>query len=130
MGSKLYVLGGRSFGHWNVVGTVFSYDIAAKVWASGLAPMPTARGGCASAAVGKRIFTFGGEGDPNLISGVWPQTEAYDVSTNTWEKYTDMDVPRHGSAAVTFGNRMYIPGGGLKIGGDPSNVTSYFSVTW
>jgi N-acetylneuraminic acid mutarotase len=127
VGNNLYVLGGRAFGHWNVVDTVFSYNIETNHWETGLAPMPTGRGGCASATVGNMIFTFGGEGDPNTVSEVWPQDQAYDVNTNTWKNYTDMDVPRHGTAAVTVGSNIYIPGGGLTIGGDPSNITSYFS---
>ncbi|KAF1988983.1 galactose oxidase [Aulographum hederae CBS 113979] len=125
----LYVLGGRSFGNLNVVDTVFGYDIKKRIWKRDLAKMPTGRGGCGSATFGDVIFTFGGEGDPETASGVWPQTEGYDVVRNRWMKFKDMDVPRHGTGAVAVGKRIYISGGGLTIGGDPSNYSSYFSVS-
>jgi N-acetylneuraminic acid mutarotase len=127
--NKLYVLGGRAYGHNNTKNNVFSYDIKRKVWKTGLAPMPIARGGCASGVIGTKIFTIGGEGDQDTASGVFPQNQAYDTVTDSWSDYADMDVPRHGTAGVAVGNRVYVPGGGLHEGGLPTNYSSYFQLS-
>jgi N-acetylneuraminic acid mutarotase len=122
----LYILGGRLNGHLNVVDTVFSYDIAKNSWSADFAPMPTGRGGCASATIGCMIFTAGGEGDPATSTQVWPQMQAYDAVRNTWTDYTDMATPVHGAAAVAYDGAVVIPGGGLEIGGDPTQLVQSF----
>lgn len=126
--NKLYILGGRAYGHNNTKNTVFSYDLKSNCWSTGLASMPTARGGCASGVIGTRIFTIGGEGDQNTVSGVFPQNQAYDTTTNKWASYASMDIPRHGTAGAVIGNKLYIPGGGLHEGGLPTNYSSYFQL--
>ncbi|KAE9368043.1 galactose oxidase [Stipitochalara longipes BDJ] len=127
--NTLYILGGRAYGHNNTKNTVFSYDLKSNCWSTGLSSMPTARGGCASGVIGTQIFTIGGEGDQDAVSGVFPQNQAYDTATNEWKSYALMDVPRHGTAGVVFGNKVYIPGGGLHEGGLPTNYTSYFQLS-
>lgn len=125
----LYVLGGRAYGHNNTKDTVFAYDIEEDCWTTDLAPLPIPRGGYASGVIGTQIFLVGGEGDQDTASGVFPQNQAYDTATDSWESYASMDVPRHGTAGVAIGNKLYIPGGGLLEGGDgKTNYTSYFEV--
>jgi N-acetylneuraminic acid mutarotase len=122
VGNKLYVLGGRDYEQNNTKNTAFAYDIERNHWSTGLATMPMARAGCSSGVIGTHIFTFGGE-------GVFPQNQAYDTATNTWTSYAPMDIPRHGTAGVAVGNRVYIPGGGLLSGAGPTNYTSYFELS-
>ena len=126
LGNMLYILGGRLFGHLNVVDTVFGYNIDTNCWSTDFAPMPTGRGGCASATIGDLMFTAGGEGDPNTSTHVWPQMQAYDAVRNTWNNYTDMATPVHGTAAVAYHGKVVIPGGGLEIGGDPTQLVQSF----
>lgn len=126
-GNVLFVLGGRAYGHWNVVDTVFGYDIDARRWSTGFAPMPTGRGGAASATIGSDIFVAGGEGDPDTPSHVWPQMQAYDAARNTWTNFSDMGTPVHGSAAVAYHGRIIIPGGGIEIGGAPTQLVQSFA---
>ena len=126
LGNMLYILGGRLFGHLNVVDTVFGYNIDTKCWSTNFAPMPNGRGGCASATIGDLMFTAGGEGNPNTATHVWPQMQAYDAIRNTWKSYTDMATPVHGSAAVAHRGKVIIPGGGLEIGGDPTQLVQSF----
>ncbi|KAK7952863.1 hypothetical protein PG988_013557 [Apiospora saccharicola] len=59
-----YVVGGRLNSTTEVRGTVFALDLLAaeKTWVSREARMPTPRGGLSAAAVGSRIYTFGGRG--------------------------------------------------------------------
>lgn len=40
-GNMLYILGGRLQGHWNVVDTVFEYNLHSYYWSTDFASMPT-----------------------------------------------------------------------------------------
>lgn len=131
VGRKLYVLGGRSFGNTNIVNTVFSYNLDTRVWKSNLSPLPVPRGGVASATMGRKIYIMGGEGNPEPnTKGVFNQTEVYDTKRNTWQELAPLDVPRHGTAAVAIGKKIYVPGGGLQQGGEPTDIFSYFQQRW
>ncbi|KAM7203894.1 hypothetical protein V8F33_001865 [Rhypophila sp. PSN 637] len=128
----MYVLGGRDHGQVNVRDTVFALDIrsekaASKGWRIKEGRMPTARGGVAAAAVGRRIFTFGGEGNSAPgANGVFNQTEAYDVRTDSWQRLGPMRLPRHGTYAAAVDGKIYIPGGGVQIGAGPVDVFDAF----
>lgn len=126
----LYVVGGRAFGQNNTKDTVFALDLddARAGWSTRAGRMPTPRGGVAAAAVGDRIYTFGGEGNQAEGSnGVFSETEAYHVASDTWEKLQRMEVPRHGSWAVAIGDGVYLPGGGVRQGGA---AVQRFDVFW
>jgi len=125
-GEILYILGGRLYGNKNVVNTVFGYNIHSHSWSTDFAPMPTSRGGCACATIGHKMFCAGGEGDPNTSGNVFPQMQAYDAVKDTWVNYTDIPTPVHGTAAVAYYGTVIIPGGGLKIGGDPTQLVQIF----
>ncbi|KAK8087503.1 hypothetical protein PG994_002477 [Apiospora phragmitis] len=58
-----YVVGGRLNSATEVRGTVFALDLLSsnKTWVLRAGAMPTPRGGLATAALGSRIYTFGGE---------------------------------------------------------------------
>jgi N-acetylneuraminic acid mutarotase len=116
VGSKMYILGGRFRGRTNVQDDVFILDLdnLEAGWKTSEAKMPTARGGVASGAVGNKIYVFGGEGNPNSTTGIFPQVEGYDTVTDTWESLSDMKVPRHGTYGASAGGKIYIPGGGLQ----------------
>lgn len=124
VGNTFYVLGGRLISQDNVQNTVFALDVRypENGWTS-KATMPTARGGCASATLGGMIYTFGGEGNKELASGVFNVTEAYDAVNDEWSKLTMMELPRHGTYAVGVEEKVYIPGGGIAQSGAP--VTSF-----
>jgi N-acetylneuraminic acid mutarotase len=83
---------------------------AATGWTA-RSPMPTARGGIASAVVDGRIAVVGGEGNRDTASGVFPQTEIYDPDADAWDSLADMPTPRHGMAAAGLDGGLYVPGG-------------------
>lgn len=124
-----YVLGGRNSGRDNIVGTVFTLDFAAYdlAWTSSSALMPTPRGGCASAVYNGVVYTFGGEGDGSVPTGVFNNTESYDPATDSWTELTPMALPRHGTAAVQIGGKIYIAGGGDQEGGFPTDDLQIFT---
>lgn len=121
VGDKMYVLGGRDHGQGNVRDTVFVLDLCdlEKGWEVSEARMPTARGGVAAGVVGTKVYTFGGEGDTSVESGVFDEVEAYDTVSDSWESVGTMNIPRHGTYAVGVAGKVYIPGGGIVQGGGP-----------
>jgi N-acetylneuraminic acid mutarotase len=118
---KMYVLGGRDNGQENLKDTVFVLDLACleKGWEVSEAKMPTARGGVSTGVVGRKVYTFGGEGDKSVETGVFDEVEAYDTVKDTWESVGTMKIPRHGTYAVGVKGKVYIPGGGIMQGGGP-----------
>lgn len=128
VGSTFYVIGGRVRGQTNVRDTVFALDLEdlEAGWRTSSALMPTARGGLSGGVVGTRIYTFGGEGNQEVSNGVFNETEVFDAATETWESLAPMRLPRHGTAAVGVGDRVYLPGGGTVQGATPVNVLDAF----
>jgi len=104
----LYVAGGRFTG--GNVAAFERFDPASGSWTT-LASLPTARSGLAAAAIGQRIYVFGGEGNTATSTGVFAQTESYDVTTGTWNTEPEMRNPRHGIGAATIGELIHIPAG-------------------
>jgi N-acetylneuraminic acid mutarotase len=117
--AKMYVLGGRDHGQSHVRDTTFVLDLCnlEAGWTTSKAKMPTARGGVATGVVGRKVYTFGGEGDTSVASGVFDEVEAYDTAKDIWESVGVMKIPRHGTYAVGVGGKVYIPGGGIQQGG-------------
>ena len=116
-----YVVGGRWFGQTNTRDTVFELNLndLDGGWKTSKGHMPVARGGLCGGRVGKTFYSFGGEGDLNTVSGVFPQAEAFDLTSEKWIELPPMAVPRHGTQAASIGKRVYIPGGGLQQDGKP-----------
>jgi N-acetylneuraminic acid mutarotase len=107
-----YAVGGRA---GQLFDRLEAYDPISNTWQT-LAPMPTARGGLAVAAVHGRLFAIGGEGNRADPLGIFPQTEAYDADTDTWEILPDMRTPRHGTGAAAVHGRIVVPGGATVQG--------------
>lgn len=137
IGSTFYVVGGRRYGQLYTRNTVFELDLLHQDagWKLSQGHMPTSRGGISGGAVGDTFYVFGGEGNPNATTGVFNQSEAFDVKAQRWSELKPMSVPRHGTQAASSGDRIYIPGGGLQqdgkqvvIGGKVTfqNPTSHF----
>lgn len=129
LGSQLFVLGGRKDGGDQVKDTVFVLDLADLNggWTTRAGRMPTARGGVTGAAVGRVIYTFGGEGNPAPGSnGVFNETEAYDVDADVWTQLPPMKLPRHGTSAVAVGGKVYVPGGGIVMGAGGTGTFDVF----
>lgn len=134
IGNTFYVVGGRWFEKTNVRDTVFTLNLDSleSGWKTSKSRMPSARGGLAGAAVGNRIYTFGGEANPNAENGVFKETEVFNTKKGGWEKLASMKVPRHGTSAVAVGGKVYVPGGGLQEDGLPvvrGGVEWYFETT-
>lgn len=107
---KLVVASGRAGAITSFTEQVDIFDPAVGQWEQG-APIPTPRGGVASAVLGGQLYVFGGEGNRAEASGVFPQVEAYDLVADTWIELDPMPIPRHGLGAVALDGVIYLPGG-------------------
>jgi hypothetical protein len=103
-----YAIGGRSDGLDGNTGAV--YALVDGAWEE-RAAMPTARSGIGSGVVNDRIVVVGGEGNPDVDSGVFAQTEIYDPAADEWSAGPDMPTPRHGMGAAGVDGALYVPGG-------------------
>ncbi|KAK1753234.1 kelch repeat-containing protein [Echria macrotheca] len=119
IGTKFYQLGGSLGPISNRKDTVFVLDLAdlSKGWITAKGKMPTPRRGFATGIVGNKIYTFGGEGNPDKASnGVFKEVEVYDAAADSWAELAPMNIPRHGSSAATVNGSIYIPAGGTASG--------------
>jgi hypothetical protein len=110
--NMLYVFGGRS--HPDILRTVEMFDTWNGRWAQ-CPPMPTARAGCAAAALPDgRIIVVGGYDTHGIVAGLLASCDVYDPVKQCWEK--EGTVPRllrarwgHGCASLN--GRIYAVGG-------------------
>nr|PZN13951.1 MAG: hypothetical protein DIU78_26735 [Pseudomonadota bacterium] len=122
---KLYVAAGRIDSITGVRPATYEFDPATNQYTQ-KAPIPTPRGGVAAGVIDGKLFVIGGEGNPEHPQGVFPQIEAYDPKTDSWESYPPMDVPRHGFGAAVIDDRIYLPGGANRQGGGATAEHSVF----
>jgi len=111
-GRYVYVAGGRRNGHH--YGTFQRYDPVTDSWKR-LPNMPTARSGLGVAFAQSSVIAFGGEG-----SRMFPETEAFVVTSEKWMRLPHMGVPRHGLGVAAIGPAVYAMVGGRAVGVAPS----------
>jgi len=119
IGTKFYQIAGSLQKIENRKDTVFVLDLENpdKGWITAKGRMPTPRRGISVGAIGTKIYTFGGEGNPDIASkGVYDNVEVYDTVADSWEKLAPMEIPRHGTYAAVADGKVYIPGGGTASG--------------
>jgi N-acetylneuraminic acid mutarotase len=123
VGGKFYAIGGRDTAINATTTANDAFDFSTGTWTQGLAPLPTARGGFAAAALGNEVLVIGGEGGGSTFSTV----EAYNTQTNTWRTLAPMPTARHGIQAAECNGGVYIAAGGKTQGGaSPSDVHEVF----
>ena len=114
VGNALYAIGGRTGPGGPCSGGAMSsverYDIDTNVWTP-VAPMPSALSDRAAAAVGGKIYVFGG--CSGFFSGFTNSTDVYDPVTDTWSTApADMPTARAGMYGIaTKGDAIYVIGG-------------------
>ena len=110
---RFWAIGGRISSASTRVGYNEAFDFAAGSWSTGFAPLPTLRGGFATAVFGTEVAVIGGEGGGLAFNTV----EAYDTASNTWRTLTPMPTARHGIQAAMWNGAAYIADGGMRQGG-------------
>jgi N-acetylneuraminic acid mutarotase len=122
-GGFFYVLAGRDDRNFTAAER---YSPRRRRWER-LPDMRVARGGIASARVGRRIVVFGGE---NLGPGgtTIREVEAFDPRRRRWSRLPSMRTPRHGLGGAARGRRVYAIQGGLNPGFFFSSAIEYLDV--
>lgn len=124
LNGTVYAAGGRQGGFETNTGTLEAYDPAADEWRTGLADMPTARGGIAGAAFLGHVVVVGGEGD----GGTFEEAEAYDPANDEWLTLEPMAESRHGLGAVPTLGRLYVMLGGPEPALTVSGTVQYLGL--
>lgn len=128
LGGGLIAVGGRATDTQLELTTVEVFDLATQTWRI-LPPLPTGRSGSAAAVFGSRFYVFGGEYNRSAPSGVFATTEFFDLVDGQWHTGLAMEIPKHGTGAVTIGNMMIIPEGATAADIAPtSSCEAYVSV--
>jgi len=122
IGNTLYAVGGRELEIDATIDAVDAFDLQRGTWQQGLAPLPTPRGGFATAVAGAEILVIGGEGGGKTFD----TTEAYDTRANSWRKLAPMRVARHGISAAVCGGVFIAAGGREQGGGEPTDAHEVF----
>jgi N-acetylneuraminic acid mutarotase len=120
---RIYVLGGRVDNE--VLNRVDIYSPATDTWTEG-PPMPERVWQFMAAAVGKKIYVFGG------IQGTGDQRRAVrhvqilDLATNKWSRGPDMPWAVQGAGVAVLDGKIYIVGGreGAGVGSEQSLATA------
>ena len=104
-GRHLYMIGG-----WKSTKTFFAkcnrFDTVEKKWEE-IADMQKERGGPFGLATREKIFVAGG-----VYSGRKLNTsEIYDISTNEWQLFQCLNVPRYYGCMVQLNGKLYVLGG-------------------
>ena len=118
VGDRLYVIGGRDGGR---VAETDAFDFATGRWITGLAPIPTPRGGLATAVVGDEIVAIGGETPGGGAARA--EVESYDPAANRWRSLTPLPRGRHGIQAAVLDGAVWIAGGDLALGAPAADHT-------
>ncbi len=123
VGDRFYAIGGRNTSI-NATTTVNdAFDMTTASWVTGLAPLPTPRGGFAATNLGNKVLIIGGEGSGRTYATV----EAYDPSTDRWTTLSSMPTARHGIEAAVCNGGVYIADGGSRqAGGAPTKAHEVF----
>ena len=139
LGGKIYVIGGFQKGIGTST-TVEVFDPQTGQWSLSK-PLPLALDHTAAVVVGNKLYVIGGYRTgwqpSNSVLAYDPATdtwetktysehEVYDPATNTWARRSSLPIPRHGLAAVTFQDQIYVLSGGPKPGGSYSNANEIF----
>jgi hypothetical protein len=108
---RFYVVGGRAPGirrsDQQPLDSVEAYSPATDRWDAG-PPLPSARGSLAVAALGGRLYAFGGEDTAGAVSNA---VERLDPATGAWTALPAMPYRSHGLGAVAVGDAIYVMGG-------------------
>ncbi len=124
IGSRIYVMGGRTGAGFETptLDKVEVYDVTSGSWSTAT-PMLKPRGGVNAIVANGFIHVFGGEGNAQAASGVFPDHDVFDPILNSWIHLPDMPTPVHGVTGAAFLNGLiHLPGGGTSSGGSSGST--------
>ena len=122
---KIYVAGGRRSSDstnqlFNLtIPEVDVYDFTTGKWSTlpSASNIPTQRAGASNVVLGDEVIVIGGESGTQVAAHT--ETEALNVTTNTWRSLAHLQQGRHGTGAIANNNGIYIVAGPGNRGGTP-----------
>jgi N-acetylneuraminic acid mutarotase len=121
LAGRIYMPGGL-LPAWKASTAFEVYDPATGQWAE-RAALPMALHHIGLAAMGERIYVTGGYSDdfyPN-VNAAW----VYHSDSDAWQRLADMPGHRAGHMLVAIGGKLYVAGGDVPDGEDPTQVWVY-----
>ena len=119
---NLYLIGGGTgFGPDTRIDQVWAFDPSANGW-SRKADVPSPGVGTnfgAAAALGGRIYVFGGINSPQGFPVAHRALWIYNVATDTWSRGSDLPIENFGAAVAVLGGQIYLAYG-----------SGFFTQTW
>lgn len=108
-GNDIYIVGGADsyIRPYEITDAVFRYRTRRHRWER-LAPMPAKRAGLGVAAVGHRLYAFGGRANPRRPLA---SAEVYDIATDRWSRLPDMPKASDHLGVVAHRGQIYVAGG-------------------
>lgn len=125
---EIWVLGGMTGDRGNRLTSIEVYDPSTQVWTTSDVEMPVGLASFEGAAVGDRIFVFGGldaSSRPTDFSAV------LDTSTGTWRRLSPLPHARYAHTVTLHEGRIHVIGGESVAGAVPEvDVFDTASMTW
>jgi N-acetylneuraminic acid mutarotase len=109
----IYVIGGGK--DWRGREIVAVYDPAQDMWEEMNGVMPSPRADHSASVVDGIIYTFGGTAFPPGNQKGLDIVEAYNPTTDTWEKKAEMPTARMDLSTSAIGGRIYAIGGAVSF---------------
>lgn len=127
--NKLYAMAGRhssqatNQGFELTIAEVDVFDIATQQWSSlpSSANIPTQRAGNMAISWQGKVIVAGGESGSQIAAH--NEVEVFDVKTQQWNSWSDLNEGRHGSGLVILDNGLYTASGCGNRGGEPELFT-------
>lgn len=124
---EIYLMGGED-SNGNVVSTVKKYDPSNDSWTD-LSDMNEARTGLTASVVESSssdlIWTAGG-GDS---SGPLATVEQYNISSDQWSYFSNMDEPREGPVSASESLTFHVMGGSIESSFDDESIETDYVAT-
>jgi N-acetylneuraminic acid mutarotase len=117
IGSTVYLFGGFAGDTYKALSWISFFDCEAEDFVISTVYMPDTRYSATCAAVGTKIYVFGGTTTFPLNSGGMASILCYDSETNQCEQITtELPVASNGMASAVFDGKVYLFGGWLASG--------------
>ena len=113
-GDRLYLIGGNRGGRPEWPRHVVEYNLATNTWTT-KKPTPFSGDHMSAAALGGKIYVFGGQGEGGVnkpLNTTWE----YDPAADAWRPLAPMPAGRTATVAVEAGGRIYVIGGNTVAG--------------
>lgn len=108
VGAKIWVFGGLSGGRGTRLDSIEVYDTRKQRWRMPTTTLPEGLASFEAAAIGDRVFLFGGLDADTLPSDF---SAVLDTSTGTWRRLPPLPHPRYAHAVVLHEGLIYVLGG-------------------